>query len=131
MSGAVMLSSSSVATAPQSCFRSSGVLFPVLHRGSGLHSLANDGSLPDIRHLFRSQLAEVLDRPDVVFHLSLRAGAADGHVHAWPNTFMAWMPTPRSTATGSVIFSKLRYAWSAACSGIITVSHRSYACSSA
>ena len=69
MSDSVILSGSSVATAPQSCFRSSGVPFPVLHRGSGMHSLANDGSLPGVHDLFRSHLSEVLDSPDVVFHL--------------------------------------------------------------
>src|SRR5207249_4468310 len=30
----------------------SGCLFPVLHGGSGMHSQAIDGSLPDIGHLF-------------------------------------------------------------------------------
>jgi len=59
------------------------LLFPVFHRGSGMHSQAIDGSLPDIRHLFRSHFPEVLDRPDVVFHLSLRASAADGYMYTW------------------------------------------------
>src|SRR5712692_11383273 len=67
---------------PQRWFRISGFLFPVLHRGPGIHSRANDGSLPDIRYLFRRHLPEILNRPDVVFHLSLRAGAADDHMYA-------------------------------------------------
>ena len=33
--------------------------------------------------------------------------------HALPKTLITWMPIPRSIATGRVVFSKLRYAWSA------------------
>jgi hypothetical protein len=36
-----------------------------------------DCPLPDIRDLFRSHLPEVLDSPNVIFHLSLGACAAD------------------------------------------------------
>ena len=48
-----------------------------------MHPQTSDGPLPDIRHLVRSHPPEVLDNSDVVFHLSLRASAADGHVHAF------------------------------------------------
>src|SRR5438105_14135195 len=56
--------------------------FPVLQRGSAVHPGADDCPLSDARDLVGGHPPEVSDGPDVVLHLALRAGAADGHVHA-------------------------------------------------
>src|SRR6266540_4662280 len=54
------------------------LLFPVFHCCSALYACTNNGSLLDIGQLVSCHLGEILNCPNVVFHLSLCASAANG-----------------------------------------------------